>query len=188
MYTHKKGDTLTGVKHTEGIIMPKIIMNLENKLIEEAKRQILESGYGAVTIRSVAKGCGVGVGTVYNYFPSKDALLATYLLEDWNSCILSIRAVSTYSETAEPVLRCIYDQLNAFASRHASIFRDETAAAAFAGSFSRYHGMLRSQLAQPLEKFCAAKFDAEFISEALLNWTMAGKSFPEIYGILRKLF
>jgi AcrR family transcriptional regulator len=167
--------------------MPKIIMNLENRLIEEAKRQILESGYSAVTIRSVAKGCGVGVGTVYNYFPSKDALIATYLLEDWNSCILSIRAVSTYSETAEPVLRCIYDQLKAFSSRHTSIFLDETAAAAFTGSFSRYHGMLRAQLAQPLEKFCKSSFEGEFVAESLLTWTMAGKSFPEIHEILRKL-
>ena len=44
--------------------MPKIIQNLENRLIEEAKKQIRESGYGALTIRSVAKACGVGVGTV----------------------------------------------------------------------------------------------------------------------------
>lgn len=168
--------------------MPKIIINLENKLIEEAKRQIREVGYGAVTIRSVAKGCGVGVGTVYNYFPSKDALIATYLLEDWNSCIVSIQAVSTYSETPEPVLRCMHDQLKTFAARHASIFTDETAAAAFAGSFSQYHTMLRSQLAQPLGKFCRDSFGAEFVAEALLAWTMAGKPFSEIYEIVQKLF
>ena len=50
--------------------MPKIIENLKDRLIAEAEKQIAESGYGAVTIRSVAKACGVGVGTVYNYFPS----------------------------------------------------------------------------------------------------------------------
>ncbi len=50
--------------------MPKIIENLQSKLIEEAKKQIEEAGYGAMTIRSVAKACGVGVGTVYNYFSS----------------------------------------------------------------------------------------------------------------------
>ena len=48
--------------------MPKIIENLENRLIREAEKQIAESGYAAMTIRSVAKACGVGVGTVYNYF------------------------------------------------------------------------------------------------------------------------
>ena len=58
----------------------------------------------------------------------------------------------------------------------------------FAGSFSRYHGMLRMQLAQPLEKFCKSGFAAEFIAEALLTWTMAGKSFDEIYGMIEKLF
>lgn len=50
--------------------MPKIIKNLESKLIAEAQKQILAQGYGAVTIRSVANACGVGVGTVYNYFSS----------------------------------------------------------------------------------------------------------------------
>lgn len=55
--------------------MPKIIENLESRLIEEAKKQIEESGYEAVTIRSVARACGVGVGTVYNYFPSKEVLI-----------------------------------------------------------------------------------------------------------------
>lgn len=42
--------------------MPKIIENLESRLIEEAKKQIEESGYGAVTIRSVLRrGCGYGI-------------------------------------------------------------------------------------------------------------------------------
>ena len=70
--------------------MPKIIENLESKLIQEARRQIAEIGYSAMTIRSVAKACGVGVGTVYNYFPSKEALVATHLLEDWKQCVTAV--------------------------------------------------------------------------------------------------
>ena len=168
--------------------MPKIIENLESKLIEEAKKQITESGYSAMTIRSVAKQCGVGVGTVYNYFPSKEAMLATYMLADWKDCIATITAVSTYSESPKPVVLCIFDQLLLFAQRHQAIFRDETAAAAFAGSFSKYHGILRSQLAAPLRKFCSSDFSADFIAESLLTWTMAGKSFDDIFGMIEKLF
>lgn len=167
--------------------MPKIIVNLESRLIEEAKKQIEESGYGAMTIRSVAKACGVGVGTVYNYFLSKDDLLATYMLSDWNECITVINAVSTYSEQPAPVIRCIYDQLLAYSGRHQTIFRDEAASASFAGSISRYHGLLRTQLAAPVRKFCCSDFAADFIAEALLTWTMAGKSFDEIYGMIDKL-
>jgi len=168
--------------------MPKIIENLESRLIEEAKKQIEEAGYGAMTIRSVAKACGVGVGTVYNYFPSKEALVATHLLEDWKQCITAINAVSRYSEVPRPVALCIYDQLSSFSQQHLAIFRDEVAAASFAGSFGKYHGMLRAQVAQPLRKFCGSDFTAEFLAEALLTWTMAQKPFDEIYGMMEKLF
>ena len=167
--------------------MPKIIENLETRLIEEARRQIEESGYSAMTIRSVAAGCGVGVGTVYNYFPSKDDLLATYMLSDWKQCICIIEKVSADSDTPQPVLRSIYDQLLAYACRHQPVFRDENAIAAFAGSFNRYHGLLRSQLAQPLEKFWKNPFMPDFIAESLLTWTMAGKSYEEIYAVIEKL-
>jgi len=168
--------------------MPKIIENLENRLMEEARRQIEESGYSAMTIRSVAKACGVGVGTVYNYFSSKDEMLARYMLPEWKECVTAINAVSTYSSSPEPVVRCIFDRLLAFSKRHAAVFQDEAATTTFAGSFGRYHEILRSQLAEPLRRFCDSDFTAAFIAEALLGWSMAGKTFDEIYGVIRKLF
>lgn len=168
--------------------MPKIIENLKSMLMAEAQRQIEQSGYGAMTVRSVAQACGVGVGTVYNYFSSKEDLVATHLLEDWKQCIAVINAVCTYSEAPRPVSLCIYDQLIAFSQRHLSIFQDEAAAAGFAGSFGKYHALLRSQLAGPLRRFCDSDFTADFLAEALLTWSMAGKSFDEIYGMMEKHF
>lgn len=168
--------------------MPKIIANLEQRLMAEAKQQVQQSGYAAMTIRSVARACGVGVGTVYNYFPSKDALLATYMLEDWKKCIAAIEAVSTYSDTPAPVVRCICDQLRSYKELHKAVFQDTSAVTAFAGSFGKYHALLRSQLADPLRKFCESDFSAEFIAESLLTWTMADKAYSQIYGVVEKLF
>ena len=168
--------------------MPKIIENLETRLILEAQRQIAEAGYGATTIRSVAKGCGVGVGTVYNYFPSKEALVATFMLSDWKQCMATAEAVSNYAESPRAIALCLFDQLRQFVQRHQAILRDEAAASGFTGSFSQYHGMLRSQIASPLRKFCQSDFQAEFIAEALLTWTTAGKEFNEIYGMIGKIF
>ena len=167
--------------------MPKIIENLESRLIAEARRQIEESGYSAMTIRSVAAGCGVGVGTVYNYFASKEDLLATYMLSDWMQCVCTIQKVSADSDAPQSVLRSIYDQLLAYASRHQAIFQDENAIAAFCGSFSRYHGLLRRQLSQPLRKFWENAFVPDFVAESLLTWTMSGKSYDEIYYVIEKL-
>lgn len=168
--------------------MPKIIDNLPQRLVAEARRQVKEGGYSSLTIRSVAAACGVGIGTVYNYFPSKDELLAQCMLEDWQQCVDNISAVSERSDHPEAVLRCIYEQLHRYETEHASVFRDNGAAAAFAGSFTRYHQLLRVQLAEPLKKFCKEPFTAEFIAEAMLTWTMAGTDFPRIYSILQKLF
>ena len=168
--------------------MPKIIENLEARLIEEAEKQIAQNGYGAMTMRSVAKGCGIGVGTVYNYFSCKEELVAKFLLKDWNEALADFDAISANSQTVRPVARHIYDCLTAFARRHAAIFQDFSASASFGASYSQYHRLLRQQLAKPLRKFCESDFAAEFASEALLTWTMASKNFDELFGMLEKLF
>ena len=168
--------------------MPKIIENLEQRLVCEARRQIEEFGYGATTIRSVASACGVGVGTVYNYFSSKDELIATYMLSDWRECLSRIEAVSTQSNVPEQVAHSIWEQLQTFSRRNRTLFRDKAASASFQGAFSAYHSMLRRQLAEPLRKFCESDFAAEFVAEALLTWTTAGKPFDEIYGMIGKIF
>lgn len=167
--------------------MPKIIENLESRLVAEAQNQVETSGYSAMTIRSVAKACGVGVGTVYNYFPSKDQLLTAILLRDWNAYITAISAVSEEADSPMPVVKCIYDQLHQYNRQHLSYFTDEAAVTAIAAAFTGFHAVLRSRLAAPLRKFCGSDFEAEFIIEALLTWTTARKSFDEIYGLLAKL-
>ena len=168
--------------------MPKIIENVKQKLMDETRRQIAECGYDAVTVRSVAKACEIGIGTVYNYFPSKDALIAAYMLSDWNECISSIELVSNVVASPEPVSFCIYNQLIQFAQKHQDIIQNKSAVSSFHNSSSRYHGMLRQQLAKPLERFCENMFTAEFIAEAFLTWTFENKSFDEIWNILKKCF
>ena len=168
--------------------MPKIIENLESRLLSEAKRQVSEYGYSAMTIRSVAAACGVGVGTVYNYYPSKEALVATFILEDWNACYSDITACAESARGREPVLWAIYENLQRFITEHAAVFQDESAAASFTGSFSQYHGLLRSQLAAPVRRFCRDDFTAELIAEAMLTWIVAGKNFDELSKVLQRIF
>ncbi len=164
--------------------MPKLLSDPKKNILAQVQQLLETGGYEAVTVRSVAQGCGVGVGTVYNYFPSKEAMLAEFLLEDWHRVIA---AITQAEDGPEAVAHCIYDQLIQFAQDHMSIFGDAAAKSAFTGSFSQYHGLLRSQLAAPLRPFCDSDFAAEFLAEALLTWSMAGKGFCDIWKILKNI-
>jgi len=168
--------------------MPKVIENLKEKILAEANRQMQEAGYGAMTIQSIAKACGVGVGTVYNYFASKDEIVIACVAADWMECMDIIRAVAKYSPTCETVIHCIYDQIMAFGAAHEYIFQDATAANSVDGAIYRYMWFLSSQLAEPLRKYCKNDGEAQLIAEALLTWLRTGKSYEEVCSSIVKLF
>ena len=165
--------------------MPKIIDNLSEKLICEARRQVLESGYASLNIRTVAKNCGVGVGTVYNYFPSKEALAAGFLVEDWSQRLQAIHSAAEEAASVDPVLEVIYDQLRQFQASYSNLFLD-VAATSPAPSL-RYHAILREQFCEVLRRFCPDEFTALFVSESLLTWSVAGTPLSQISGIIHKV-
>lgn len=170
--------------------MPKIIENVRPILLEEAKRQIRENGYAKTTIRSVAGACNLGVGTVYNYFESKDMLIASFMLEDWMECLEEIRSQS--STDIREFIQCFYSALHNFIMKYRELFQDKEAAKSFAGVFSDRHKQLRGQIAELLLPICEKAsgdkaFLAEFIAEALLTWTVAGKSAEDVLPLIEKL-
>ena len=171
--------------------MPKIIENLREQLLIETRRQIEEMGYAKTTVRSVASACGVGVGTVYNYFSSKDMLIASFMLEDWQTCLADMKAAP--KGDAAQLLHRVYDVLNTFIYKHRALFGDPEAAKTFASSLAERHGMLRTQLAEALRPACDGAstpdkdFLACFLAESLLTWTVAGKPFAELSPILCQL-
>ena len=170
--------------------MPKIIENCREKLLDEARRQINECGYGALTIRGVARACGVGVGTVYNYFSSKDALVATFMLEDWQAATADMHKAFGSGMPME-ILSAEYDGLVSFAARHRALFMDPAAIAAFSVLPRAWHVRLRKQLAVPLETALApranARFLSQFLVESLLTWAQAGVAKDELTAVWQPL-
>ena len=169
--------------------MPKIIENVREQLLAEAKRQIVERGYAKTTIRSVAGACGLGVGTVYNYFKSKDMLIATFMVNDWQKGIEEIRGCG--ENDPRELLENIYNMLSGFIETHRTLFSDSDAMKVFYTVFAERHRMLRDQIAEILLPICknadSPSFLAQFVAESLLTWTTAGKPFEEIYSIIEKL-
>ena len=168
--------------------MPKILENVKEALLTEVKKQIEERGYKATTIRSVASECGVAVGTVYNYFPSKDMLIACFLLEDWLTVVKKLNSLPKTDN--HDFLFEIYTELKGFAKRHYALFKDEEAAKVYHSAFSDRHTLLCSQLSDmilPLVKADNPEFAADFIAESLLTFTMSGHDFEEIYSVIKKI-
>jgi len=64
--------------------MPKVIKNVEEKLILAAEELFIQGDYDTVNMRKIAKHAGVASGTVYNYFPNKEVLYQTVLMKSWN--------------------------------------------------------------------------------------------------------
>ena len=44
------------------------------KILEEARSELSARGYGSISMKCIAAGCGISVGTIYKYFGSKDCL------------------------------------------------------------------------------------------------------------------
>ena len=171
--------------------MPKIIENVRGQLVAEARRQVAAYGYTSTTIRSVAKACGVGTGTVYNYFPSKDMLIAAFMLEDWKKQLDAMAKLPT--DKPRPLLLGIYDALLCFCTANEKLFSDEAAAKLISSGSAARHRLLRGQLAAFLLPLCekrtpeSAAFTAEFIAEALIAWSGEHTAFDELYPVIEKV-
>lgn len=172
--------------------MPKIIENAKERLIAEARRQIDEVGYDAVTVRSIVRGCGLGLGTFYNYFPSKDMLIATFLLDDWRKCLARVSELSE-AEGSEPmaIVGALYSELSGFMERFSAIFRSAEAIKVFkSASDGERHAMLRDQITEPIERSLggsADKFLSRFIAESVLTWAVSGTDYSEVEPLISRL-
>lgn len=173
--------------------MPKIIENIRAKLLDEARRQIEERGYKETTVRSVAGSLSIGLGTLYNYFESKDMLVASLMLEDWMELLCNIRGRLETESSATRKLRFIYEGLTEFYKNHEIIFKDPAAKRTFSHSTENRHPLLISQIAEMVKPAIAfsdienKSLLADFISESMLTWASTCRSYSDLEPIFNKL-
>lgn len=174
--------------------MPKIIEEVKARLLAEAKRQTLENGYSAMTIRSVVKACGVSVGTFYNYYSSKEALTAAFLLEDWVASLGRMREFCSSGADAMSVFSRIYSELLGFESKYERLFSDHSARMNASSEFYSRHILLRGQISDLIKNVCQSQsncysdFLPSFIAESLVTWSVESVPFCDIAGVLGQLF
>lgn len=80
----------------------------KEEILSISKEMAADKGIQAITMRSVAKQCGVAVGSVYNYFPSKNDLVIATIDGIWREIIQNISDCSLSSGFLENVKNLFY--------------------------------------------------------------------------------
>jgi AcrR family transcriptional regulator len=91
-------------------------------ILTATRRVLIEEGYDGLTTTRVAKVAGVSVGTLYQYFPTKDALLATVVdefLDGMRATILE--GISMPSSTLAEAVPRVVDALLAAKAREGEL-------------------------------------------------------------------
>lgn len=138
-----------------GAAMPKIIDEAREKILSAAKHTLLGQGYSALSLRGVARQCGIAVGTIYNYFESKDMLIACIMVEDWEKALAQMDAACAAARTAGEGLAAMHGAIRQFASIYEGVWSQFFSAGGSPGVVAGRHGMLRGQLAARIQALAA---------------------------------
>jgi AcrR family transcriptional regulator len=79
-------------------------------LIAAAVDIMAEKGLKAATMRQIAKAAGMGEATIYNYFPTKEAILYAYYEDHMAACVDELKSVPDFhTYTLQEQLQCLFD-------------------------------------------------------------------------------
>ncbi len=171
--------------------MAKIIENVYENVLKEGKKILLEDGYQKMTLRLVASRANIATGTIYNYFPSKDVLVAKIMWEDW--LLLSKKLNDDLANVSDLIcgIERIFMMLKEYTSIYELCWKDYKGSIAFQG---KRHNILIQQLSDYLnllfKKFNVSTIDNLdiFLSEVILNGgSREDTTFDDIKPFILKL-
>lgn len=127
--------------------MPKLIPDAKSKIMSTAKQLIFDKGYAGLTLREVADQCGLAVGTIYNYFSSKDMLVASIMAEDWLTSLKRMQNSCEMASTVEQGVRSIYHAIGEYVQTYENVWREYKGVLS---GFGEHRILLRNQLSELL--------------------------------------
>ncbi len=149
--------------------MAKIIENLYVDIQTVGKKILLEDGYNQMTLRLVASKCNIATGTIYNYFKSKDELVATIMFKDWKELLEKTSPKVAKAKKAIDGLELIFDMIKDYTAIYQKAWIDY--GGSLVGMKDR-HSILIKQLSELIntlfERFGIDTVSTSFISEVLL--------------------
>lgn len=106
--------------------MPKILQNPREKILKEGYALLEEKGYRSFSMRELANRCEIGLGTVYNYFENKMAIVGEIFNVTWSEIIENLKTVKDKDISFEEKIKLIYLGLEKFLVYHKEVFFELT--------------------------------------------------------------
>ncbi len=110
--------------------MPKIIKNLEQKILESSEDLLKQVGYDGMNMRLLAQQLGIAPGTIYNYYSGKSEICYRIFSRSWEQTKENIKAIASSdipeAQKGSQLVSAIY---------HDSLQRYETLYAAFSAGW-----------------------------------------------------
>lgn len=173
--------------------MPKIIENLDKRIVAAAKRALREKGYDGLKVRDVASECDIALGTIYNYYRSKDMLVGRIIADDWAGVLDSMDRQIAEAKSVHEGLSGIARNLEAFCDRFAVVWAEYGSTSAVGYSYAERHEVLvrtiADRVASVLRRFgkeCDERLCAVY-SEALITMATHRRKYEEHSYILERM-
>lgn len=153
----------------------------KEKILKESRDLVAEEGLDALSIRKLAKKCDLAVGTIYNYFSSKDDLMISTIESVWED----IFRIEEHDQDADDFLKYLSDifthlslgieKYPNFFTIHSLSFKSQSIGKA-KDSMATYIEKLRENLIYILDKDPNIKkdaFDDDFTKDDLVEFILS---------------
>ena len=124
--------------------MPKYIENLRERIIVSARETLKENR--ALSMRELAVKCDVASGTIYNYFPNKETILASIIAEDFKQCLENIDMIIEGTCDFLSGSRGIYECFSSFVRTYDEVWKNYQDNLKYQKARNHYHSLLRETL------------------------------------------
>ena len=98
-----------------------IVVTSKEDILKTSRELIQRQGWSAINIRSVAAACGVSVGSIYNYFDSKAALVSATVESIWCEIFRRPEDEAVFQDT-QACIGWIYGQMEYGCKRYPGFF------------------------------------------------------------------
>ena len=131
--------------------MPKIIKDPEDRILQAARKRLLDRDLSSFSLRGVAADCGIAVGTIYNYFRDKESLMAAVMAQDWTRARDHVRGQLMQASCPREGLLQICRGIRSYSLLYREVWSSYPAGGEFSTRYRMRHELLLSQITEMIQ-------------------------------------